>query len=151
MSEFKIEIEEIPNPFVQSFTLFAGTPAKFISEIAEKKELFVEIHDRTKTRFSIDMQVGEIRYSVNTYPEEQTAETYPFKLHSEKSFNYVQGQTQEHSFFVKSKKQGWPQMLQHIENLVNSYVVKNVKKLYPEVNNLTVKIYQNKAVQMLKA
>lgn len=102
----------IPCPGMTSFIMFQEFDFKGVKA---RKHVDVELHMKGKTRVSISLyDPGKTCNHVNNIPPGSEK----FKFHTEEFLNYATGNRSSKNLFVLSKKQGWPEMKEHLKNLI---------------------------------
>jgi hypothetical protein len=123
----KINLVEVEQPWVKSFTMFANPDLNLLKET---KTVRVSSHNVTKTRISTDIQFGQYRCKINTPIE-------GFKTFESTEYNYFTGNKVTSHYFVKSKKQDFEAYKEYVKKLIED-VIKNYFKL--ELDEITIEL-----------
>lgn len=138
----EINLTEVPCPMFSSFAVsFIGNIPQIMAEAVKAgAPCKVSISAMTKTRYSISLQVGENRLAVDWKPEGTK-----LKLHDTVRKNIWDWNDVQVSYFVASKKQSYPQLLDHVEDIARMFFGRY------GVQKLELQVELNKAVRELKA
>lgn len=131
-----MNIQYTPAPWSTETCLFAEFPK---AEMLASKEVIAEFHLHTKTRLSISLRHGNKTINVNFIPSGSEG----LKFDAEKGTNWFSGNSSTRQYFKISKKQGLPQVEQHLKNIM--------KHLGVEDAEFTINIWVNKAAMAMGA
>ena len=130
----KITTELVQPTGIMSFSIPSSLD-RMCKEVATTSKCQVHIHGVSKTRFSVAFQAGMDHLSFNTLPKAFCSEpsSYGLKMHLEAKTNMWSGDRVTVAYFVKSKKQGWEALRQHIIDLFTDYIAPKLPQVEGEV------------------
>lgn len=105
-----MKIEYVPAG-ITSFRIPANE-TEFKNDVREHKKLYIEVRNETKTQISLGVGFG-----INHWRSNITYENCPFKLVEKDKMSFLSGDTHRNQYFKISKKQQFPELLIHIENV----------------------------------
>ena len=122
-----INLVEVPTPMFREFQMFAEPNKELLKE---KKTVRISIRQKTKTRISTSMTLGNSCVRID-FPIDG------FKTHEESVVSMLTYRKETSNYFVKSTKQNLSAYKEYVKKLVE-HVVKDM--LNVELDELTIEL-----------
>lgn len=113
-----MKVIEKAHPSIRSYTVSGGSQnlENFKKAISENKRLGVDIDFETKTSVSVSLQAGSARYGANN--QSKYSKEKGLKFLSRDEMNYFFGEKIHHEYFKLLKKQGKPELIEHVKSII---------------------------------
>lgn len=132
-----MKIEYTPTPFMTETDVFGKFDK---AEVIAAKQVIVDVSEHTKTRLWLSLRYKTKTIGVNYVPPGSEH----LKFHLEVRHNMFAGNSVRAHYFVVSKKQGLPELEEHVKN-----IVKNVFSLTDD-SDFTIIVWTGTAVRKLQ-
>jgi hypothetical protein len=136
-TKLKVNVQFIEQPQSISFIIFQNE-SSLIDAIKNGEKPKIEVSLKTKTRVSLGILGGNGRWGINR-PSDR------FKTHEETTISYATYKEITQNYFVLSKKQNFPALIEYIKDCVANAIGHLI-----DDEEITVSVYANMDLRYIK-